>query len=709
MSRVINSTIQENKVGIDELDGNVSKYTFHILYDKKRIDIKDNGQKNKLRSSPYPKGISYDSDEIIGRVIKAYFQGVRLTTRGLRAFDSKLLMSLEGRFQDQNGKKPFESVSELREKVAEELEQIEYPGYAQEVRAYNKNFCNHKKKWTKEKLIDIAITSYVDNSIDIDEGEIKKTKQGRKFISAIHRRGYKMQEFRQEVASKLEEQGRFQQAKKLKEHTKSPYNKDILIYEGARLARQGVQLSSGHLKKIYLPFANIISRQIKRNGKYEPLFFKSWNEFRQEVASKLQKEGKTSLVNIVKKQNKSYWSKKKIIEDLIDFNYYGYDLSSKSLKQNLQTHDLWVAITSYKNGKAKYFGRVSHALKAASEQLYEKRKINDALRVLDFIGNKKQRQELKQEIREKCNDDSERIYRQIFRRYKEHKNNTDFSEIRHPSDIQLYKRDVNNFPLLDEKERFSLFYMKNNPFYPEEIREKAREIIINCNLRLVLKEAYKYTNRRVSLTNLISDGNIGLIKAVEEFDYFGRAAFSTYACPKIKKQIKKAYTEEILDNNISYYRYRQLGKLNEIQIKYKRRASKEQVMEKMDLSEKTFENLMSVKKLIRKKDIEPSLKYGEEERDIPYASKQKTPEEILIEKEEQEKAKNYLENYLSNMPPRDAEVVKMRMGYGYEPMTLKEISKTLPVISDGRYEELTKERVRQIILKYSWLVDKKAG
>jgi hypothetical protein len=191
MSKAIDSVIQEDKVERGELDSTASKYPFHILYDKTRINKQE--QKNKLRSSPYPKGISYNSDEIIGRVIKAYFQGIRLTTRGLRAFDSKLLMSLEGRFPDQNGKKPFDSIYKLREKVAKELEQIEYTEYSKEIRAYNKNFCSHKKRWTKEKLINTAIKDYIDNSIDIDEGEIKKTKQGKKFISAV-KRTYKMQE-----------------------------------------------------------------------------------------------------------------------------------------------------------------------------------------------------------------------------------------------------------------------------------------------------------------------------------------------------------------------------------------------------------------------------------------------------------------------------------------------------------------------------------
>jgi DNA-directed RNA polymerase sigma subunit (sigma70/sigma32) len=129
----------------------------------------------------------------------------------------------------------------------------------------------------------------------------------------------------------------------------------------------------------------------------------------------------------------------------------------------------------------------------------------------------------------------------------------------------------------------------------------------------------------------------------------------------------------------------------------------------MDISEKTFENLISIEKLVRKGDIEPPSRSDNSEGYVLYSYDEKSPEEILIEKEEQEKIKNYLESYLSKLPPRDAEIVKMRLGYEYEQMTLEEIGKTLPTISNGKYEELTRERVRQILLKYSWLVDKRAS
>jgi hypothetical protein len=558
-----------NKVEEEFIQEDFSGFGFGILYDGTKIEKIREKQRQDIRIGNTPKGVSYDSDEIIGRVIKAYFEGTRLTMRGLKAFDSKLLMSLEGRFSDQKRQKPFDSISTLREQTALELERLGHTEHASEIRAYNKNFCNHKKKDTKEKLIGKAIHDYIDNSIDIDQGEIKKTKQGKRFISAIQRRRYKMQEFRQAVAERLEELGRFQEAKKLKEHTKSPYDRELLIYEGVRLAKQGVQLNSSVLKEIYLPFANIVSRQIKKNGKYEPLFFRSWNEFRQEVASRLEKEEKNSLVKIIKKENKDSWSKNKIIEKILDFSYKGYDLSSKNMEQNPETHNLWVAITSYKKGKAVYFGGVIHALKEASEELYEKRKIDEALKILDFIANKKQKQILKSKIIDKCNKDSEKIYAEVVEKYNKYNSNIDISDVKHPNELLLYKRDVESYPELTEKERFSLFYIKNSPFYKERDRQKAREILINCNLKLVLKEAYKYSGRKISLLSLISNGNIGLINAVDEYNHFGRAKFSTYAYPIIKKEIKRSYTAEIFDEPITNNRYQQLGKLYEVQTRHK--------------------------------------------------------------------------------------------------------------------------------------------
>ena len=101
-----------------------------------------------------------------------------------------------------------------------------------------------------------------------------------------------------------------------------------------------------------------------------------------------------------------------------------------------------------------------------------------------------------------------------------------------------YFKDVNKFPLLSREEERE--YVQKYTAGDSE----AREYFINCNLRLVLSIAKSYINRGLSLFDLIEEGNIGLIKAVEKFDIEIGCKFSTYATWWIKQTITRAVIEQ---------------------------------------------------------------------------------------------------------------------------------------------------------------------
>lgn len=104
--------------------------------------------------------------------------------------------------------------------------------------------------------------------------------------------------------------------------------------------------------------------------------------------------------------------------------------------------------------------------------------------------------------------------------------------------VKLYLKEIGEYPLLSKEEEIKIAEKAANGSI------KAREKLINCNLRLVVYIAKKYEGKGLSFLDLIQEGNLGLIKAVEKFDYTKGYKFSTYATYWIKQSISKAIMEQ---------------------------------------------------------------------------------------------------------------------------------------------------------------------
>ncbi len=248
--------------------------------------------------------------------------------------------------------------------------------------------------------------------------------------------------------------------------------------------------------------------------------------------------------------------------------------------------------------------------------------------------------------------------------------------------IQLYMREIGRTPLLTRAEEIKL---------ASRVRRgdrRAREQMIKANLRLVVKISYDYANFGMPLLDLINEGNIGLMKAVERFNPKKGAKLSTYAALWIKQSIRRALSNQSKTIRLPVHVVDKVHKLHRASVELtetlRREPNDDELAKRMGIAPAKVAQLRTYG--VTPTSLDAPIGDEDDNRfsDIVQDEGALTPYELLRAKTMRQE----IRQHLKHLTPREAEILTMRFGLdGKDARTLDDV---------GKKFKLTRERIRQI-------------
>ena len=256
--------------------------------------------------------------------------------------------------------------------------------------------------------------------------------------------------------------------------------------------------------------------------------------------------------------------------------------------------------------------------------------------------------------------------------------------------VRLYLKEIGRVPLLTperEHELAEIMMISDDP-----VRAKAaKNELVEANLRLVVSIAKRYVGRGMFFLDLIQEGNLGLMKAVDKFDYTKGYKFSTYATWWIRQAITRAIADQARTIRIPVHMVETIHKVSrysrQLLQEYGREATAEEIGAKMGMSAEKVRDIMK----IAQDPVSLETPIGEEEDSHlgDFIQDEDTP--APAEAASQAILREVIERELSTLTEREAHVIKLRFGlYDGRTRTLEEV---------GSEFDITRERIRQIEAK----------
>ena len=251
--------------------------------------------------------------------------------------------------------------------------------------------------------------------------------------------------------------------------------------------------------------------------------------------------------------------------------------------------------------------------------------------------------------------------------------------------VRLYLKEIGRVPLLTSEREHEL---------AERMAEgdiEAKKALVEANLRLVVSIAKRYVGRGMFFLDLIQEGNLGLMKAVDKFDYTKGYKFSTYATWRIRQAITRAIADQARTIRIPVHMVETIHKVSrysrQLLQEYGREATAEEIGEKMGMSAEKVREIMK----IAQDPVSLETPIGEEEDSHlgDFIQDEDTP--APADAASQTILREVIERELHTLTPREEHVIKLRFGlYDGRTRTLEEV---------GKEFDITRERIRQIEAK----------